>query len=108
MAYHRALSLVHYCLTSSWQICFFILNVVGIASYADNNTPHLIADDINSVLASVEKASKALFEWFGNNLLKSNTGKCHLSLSYSDGVSEYDIKNSECEKLLGVIDFTEV
>ena len=85
---------------------FLILNDVYIASYADDNTPYVIADDINGVITSLEKASKVLFEWFENNLLKSNADKCHLLVSSSDAVnlrvSEYDIKNSECEKLLGV------
>ena len=85
---------------------FFVLNDVDIASYADNNTPHVIADGINSVITSLEKASKALFQWFENNLLKSNADKCHLLVSSSDAinlrVSKYYIKNSECEKLLGV------
>ena len=67
---------------------------------------HVIADDINGVITSLELTSKALFEWFENNLLKSNGDKCHLLVSTSDAVnlreSEYDIKNSECEKLLGV------
>ena len=39
-------------------------------------------------------------------MLKSNAEKCHLLVSSSDAVSlrvsEYGIKNSECEKLLGV------
>ena len=47
-----------------------------------------------------------MLEWFKNNLLKSNADKCHLLVSSSDAVnlrvSEYDIKNSKCEKLLGV------
>ena len=47
-----------------------------------------------------------MFEWFENNLLKSNGDKFHLLVSSGDAfnlrVSEYDIKNSECEKLLGV------
>ena len=48
-----------------------------------------------------------MFEWFENNSLKSNANKCHLLVvSSSDAVnlrvSEYDIKNSECEKLLRV------
>ena len=85
---------------------FFILNDVDIASYADDNTPYVIADDINGVITSLEKASKVLFEWFENNLLKGNADKCHLLVSSSDAVnlrvSEYDIKNNECEKLLGV------
>ena len=42
---------------------FFILNNVDIASYGDDNTtPHVIADDINGVITSLEKASKVLFE----------------------------------------------
>ena len=47
-----------------------------------------------------------MFEWFKNNLLKGNADKYHLLVSSSDAVnlrvSEYDIKNSKCEKLLGV------
>ena len=38
---------------------------------------YVIADDINGVMASLEKDSKALFEWFEKNLLKSNADKCH-------------------------------
>ena len=38
---------------------FFILNDVDIASYADDNTPYVIANDIDDVIASLEKASKA-------------------------------------------------
>ena len=85
---------------------FFILNDVGIASYANNNTPHVVAHDINGVMASLGKVSEALFAWFENNLLKSNADKYNLLLSSSDAVSlrvsEYDIRNSECENLLGV------
>ena len=38
---------------------FFILNDVDIASYADDNTPYVIANNIDGVIASLEKASKA-------------------------------------------------
>ena len=83
---------------------FFILNDVDIASYADDNTPYVIADNINGVITSLEKVSKALFEWSENNLL-CNADKCHLLVSSSDTVnirvSKYDIKNSEPQKLLG-------
>ena len=34
----------------------FILNDAGIASYADDNNPYVITDDINGVIASLEKA----------------------------------------------------
>ena len=65
---------------------FFILNDVDIASYADDNAPHVIADD-NGGITSLEKASKVLFEWFENNLLKGNADKCHLLVSSSDAVN---------------------
>ena len=50
---------------------FFILNNILLlrATQMIDNTPYVIADDINGVIASLEKASKALFEWFENNLL---------------------------------------
>ena len=85
---------------------FFILNYVGIARCADDNASCVIVDDINGVITSLERVSKALFDWFENNLFKRNAGKCHLLLICSDavkaGVSEYDLKKSECEKLRGV------
>ena len=38
---------------------------------------YVIVDDINGVMASLEKVSKALFDSFENKLLKSNVQKCH-------------------------------
>ena len=70
---------------------FFILNDVDIASYADDNIPYAIVDDINSVITSLKKTSKALFEWFENDLLKSNADKCHLLVSSSDAVNSVHI-----------------
>ena len=66
---------------------FFILNDADIVSCADDNTPYVIADDINGVITSLEKVLKALFEWFENNLLKSNADKFHLLVSSSDAVN---------------------
>ena len=40
----------------------FILSDVDIASYAYDNTPYVIADNISGVKASLEKASKALLD----------------------------------------------
>ena len=80
---------------------FFILNNVYVVSYADVNTSYVGADDINGVLASLEKTSTTLFEWFQNNSLESNAEKCHLSFYNSSiKVSVYDIKSSEYEKFL--------
>ena len=74
----------------------FILNDASIASYEDDNTQYIIADDINGTITSLEKVSKTLLRCFENNLLKSNADKCYFLESSSDTlnirVSEYDIK----------------
>ena len=65
----------------------------------DDNTPNVIANDINGVIVSLEKGSKTLLTWFENNLLKCIGDKCNSLVSFIDAVSitvsEYDIKNSD-------------
>ena len=67
-------------------------------NYADDNTPYVIADNSDDLIKSLEEASTALFQWFDNNLLKSNLDKCHLQISSNENVtfhvSEYEIENS--------------
>ena len=57
------------------------------------------------VADNIEEASTALFQWFGNNLLKNNPDKCHLLISSNGNITmkigEYQVENSECEELLG-------
>ena len=55
---------------------FCIVNSTDIANFADDNTPYATANDIDSLIASLEEASKSLFTWFHNNLMKSNADKC--------------------------------
>ena len=38
---------------------FFIVNSTDTANYADDNTPYATANDIDSLIASLEKASKS-------------------------------------------------
>ena len=75
---------------------FFIINDIDIASCADYNTPYIIADNIDDLV----KASIALFQWFDNNLFKSNPDKCHLPINCNENVTahvcEYEIENSKC------------
>ena len=84
----------------------FTLNDIDIASYADDNTPYMISKKVDDLVTSFEQASNDLFEWFKNNLLKSNAEKCHLLVSANDRVSMYvdgfKIDKSDTEKLLGV------
>ena len=76
------------------------------ANFADDNTPYLSAKNVEDVIESIERASVSLFRWFENNLLKGNADKCHFLVSTSQEVSlnvnTFKIKNSDCEKLLGV------
>ena len=87
---------------------FFIVNSMDIANYADDNTPYVTANDVDSLIASLKEASKSLFTWFDNNLMKSNADKCHLLVSSNEKVTikigshEIEIANTKREKLLGV------
>ena len=85
---------------------FFIIEDTDIASYGDDNTPYVIADNIDAVIKSLEEASEVLCKWFNDNLMKINTGKCHLFVSTNNTVKikigHFDITYSKSEKLLGV------
>ena len=85
---------------------FLIIGNIDIASYADDNTPYIAADNTDALIKSLEEASTALFQLFDNNLLKNNLSECHLLISSNENITvkicEYEIENSELEKLLGV------
>ena len=65
-----------------------------------------IADYIDDLIKSLEEASTVSFQWFDNNLLKSNPDKCHLLINRNDNVTVHvrkcETENSKCEKLLGI------
>ena len=85
---------------------FLINSDFDIASFVDDNTPYLSAKNVEDVIESLERASVPLFRWFENNLLKRNADKFHFLVStiqeVSLNVNNFKIKNSKCEKLLGV------
>ena len=85
---------------------FFIIEDTDIAKYVDDNTPYVIADNIDGVIKSLEEASEILFKWFNDNLMRINADKCHLLVSTNNTVKitigNFDITNSKNEKLLGV------
>ena len=64
----------------------FIIEDTDIASYADDNTPYVSADKIDGVIKSLEEASKILFKWFNDSLMKINADKCHLLVSTNNTV----------------------
>ena len=81
---------------------FFIVTGTDIANYADGNTPYATVNDIDSLRTSLQEASKSLFTWFDNNLMKSNADKCHLLVSCNEKVTIKMGSHAKREKLLGV------
>ena len=85
---------------------FLIVNDIDFANYADDNTPFVFGNNPIEVLKCLEDASDKLSEWFSNNQMKANPGKCQPYASSrtptSINIKGYVINNSLCEKLLGV------
>ena len=75
-------------------------------TYADGNTPYVCSENVDVTLGKLEEVGKLLFEWFSNNFLKANAGKCHLILStnepFSTAIDNEVIKNSNNKKLLRI------
>ena len=79
---------------------------IDIARCTDYNTPYTTGISIEEVIQKLEKASKTLFQGFGDNQLKANPDKCHFLCSSNREVSltieNQIIKNSKFGKLLGI------
>ena len=86
---------------------FFIMNGIDFASYADDNTPFIIGEDIGDVIFKLQNASKTLFQWFYDNQMKANPDKCHFICSSNEKlnrlIEDQAISNSNCQKRLGVL-----
>ena len=72
----------------------------------NDNTPYTKSNDVNGLMKSLEEASKELFKWFDDNLMKSSPDKCHLLVSTNDNVAisirNFQIENTKRVKLLGI------
>ena len=71
---------------------FFIMNDIEFASYADDNTPFFVGDDLNDVILKLQNASKIFFKWFNDNQRKANPDKCHFICSSSVKNKHHDKK----------------
>ena len=82
------------------------MNNTELASYADDNTPYAVGNNIEELIVKLQNASKTLFQWFNDNQMKSNPDKCNFICSTSKKVSliveNKEINNSTHERLLGV------
>ena len=79
---------------------------MGIANYADENTPYATVNDIDSLIVSLQEDSESLLTHFDNNLMKSNADICHLSVIFNgkvkNKIDSQEIPNTKREKLLRV------
>ena len=85
---------------------FYILSNYDIASYADDNTPYVTCETMESLIESLEKIPEEIFKWFKNNEMQANADKCHVLISTDQklhvNIGTLQIENSKCGKLLGV------
>ena len=85
---------------------FLFVPDIGIANYADDNTPHTTNKHLETVLKDLGQGSDTSLKWFTDNLLKANSEKYHLLVSTSEkrhlNVGEVEISNSKCKKFLGI------
>ena len=56
-----------------------ILKTTYYSSYADDNTPFMVRDNITDVIKALEEIEENLGSWFLNKIQFSN--KCHLLLN---------------------------
>ena len=85
---------------------FFDIIEVDIANYADDTTPHAIDSKLENIVKLLEENADKLFDWFSNNYLNANPGKCHLLVNTTGNirisVRNETISNSSNQKLLGI------
>ena len=56
---------------------FFIMYHVDFASYAVDNTPFFVGNDLDEIIFKLLSNSKTLFQWFSYNQMKANPDKCN-------------------------------
>ena len=89
-------------------ICDIFLDIIecDIASYADDNTPYNFDFNLDNVISNLEKSTNSTLNWFRENHMKADAGKCHLLVSSDESCTtkteDFIIKNSTKEKLLGL------
>ena len=85
---------------------FLFVPDIGIANYADDNTPHATNKHLETVLKDLEQGSDTLLKLLTDNLLKANPEKYHLLVSTNEerhlNKGKVEISNSKCEKFLGI------
>ena len=87
---------------------FFLLTEINVCNFADDTTPFVCDNDLETVLNKLEQNSALAISWFESNYTKLNTDKCHLLVSGSKyehtwvQLGEDKIWENNTVKLLGV------
>ena len=85
---------------------FLVISDTNFSSYADDNSTYDSGNSIDEIISSLQESVEKLFQWFSHTQMKENTYKCHLIVSSDEPteirIGESLIKNSTCEKMLGV------
>ena len=72
-----------------------------MARYADDTTPYVTRDNVESVIKQLEQVAKLLLQWFSNKQMKGNEDKCHVLISTKEkvciNIGTKKITNSKCE-----------
>ena len=52
-----------------------------ICNYADDTTIYVCGQELEHIVSSLENDSQRISQWFFDNSMKLNPGKCHLLIS---------------------------
>ena len=78
-----------------------------IINYADGTTFYACERNIDLVLSKLEKGTSAVFTWFQNNYLKTNSRNSHLLAIYDNvqymNVGRNQLSSSKYKELLGIL-----
>ena len=87
---------------------FYLTESTGVCNFADDTTFFAYGSDLKYLMGGLKRDTKLAIEWFENNYVKLNEGKCHLLVArhrYETlwaNIGETRIWKSKNEKLLGL------
>ena len=88
---------------------FFFLNYTNLGNYADDSTLYAYNKNLETVICNLRQEFSILSNWFYENYMVLNPGKCHFMLFDVKENEQFDLicnditlKHSSHEKILGV------
>ena len=82
------------------------MNNTDCGSYADDNTPYTIGNDMEDVIKRLQVTLKNRFQWLSDNKMKAKADKCRFTFSSHQNANltleKEENAKSICVKLLAV------